>query len=96
MLLWQDTFCQVLYEWASPVLTDEHNITFLFVCGELSGPALGLDLVCFFTHAWPVEAYPLKSVVKVDLPAGPTSFVVYFFQFSLGFLPPHTSGQDPT
>ena len=56
MLLWQDAFCQVLYEWASPVLADEHSITFLSVCRELAGPALGLDLVCFFTHGWPIEA----------------------------------------
>ena len=92
MLLWQDAFCQVLYEWASPVFDDEHNITFLFVYRELAGLALGLDLVYFFTHAWPIEACLLKSAVKADLPARSTSLVVYFFQFSLSFLLPHTSG----
>ena len=56
MLLWQDALCQVLYEWAPPILADEHNIIFLSVCCELAGSALGLDLACFFTHAWPLEA----------------------------------------
>ena len=45
MLLWQDAFYQVLYEWASLVLVDEHSITFLYICLELAGLALGLDLV---------------------------------------------------
>ena len=96
MLLWQDALCQLLYEWASPILADEHSITFLSVCRELAGPALGLDLVCFFTHVWPIEAYPLKSAVKANLPAGSTSLVMYIFQFSLGFHPSHTSGQNST
>ena len=96
VFLWQDAFCQVLHEWASPVFTDEHSVTFLFVCCELAGPALGLDSVCVFTHAWPIEACPLKSTVKADLPAGSASFVMYFFQFSLDLLLPYASGQDPT
>ena len=79
MLLWQDAFCQVLYEWAPLILADEHNITFLFVYRELAGSALGLDLVCFFTHAWPIETCPLKPTVKADLPAGSTSLVMYIF-----------------
>ena len=96
MLLWQDAFCQVLYEWVSPVLANEHSITFFSVCCELAGPALGLDLVCFFTHAWPIEACPLKSAVKADLSVRSISLVMYIFQFSLGFHPSHTSGQNPT
>ena len=79
MLLWQDAFCQVLYEWASPILADEHNITFLSVCRKLVGSALGLDLVCIFTLAWLIEAYPLKPAIKADLPAGSTSLVMYIF-----------------
>ena len=67
VFLWQDAFCQVLHEWASPVFADEHNVTFLSICCELAGPTLGSDSVCIFTHAWPIEAYPLKSAVKVDL-----------------------------
>ena len=62
MLLWQDAFCQVLYEWASLVFIDEHSITFLFVCCELAGPTQSLDLV-FFTHACPIEACPLKPTI---------------------------------
>ena len=96
VLLRQNTFCQVLHEWASPVLAGEHNVTFLSIYHELAGPTLDLDLICIFTHTWPVEACPLKSVVKADLPAGSASLVVYFFQFSLGLLLPYTSGQDPT
>ena len=96
MLLWQDAFCQVLYEWVSPVLANEHSITFFSVYCELAGPALGLDLVCFFTHAWPIEACPLKSAVKADLSVRSISLVMYIFQFSLGFHPSHTSGQNPT
>ena len=79
MLLWQDAFCQVLYEGASLILADEHIITFLSVCSELAGFALGLDLVYFFTHAWPIEACPLKFAVKADLPAGSTSLIMYIF-----------------
>ena len=56
MLLCLDALCQVLYEWASSILANEHNITFLSIYRELAGSALGLDLVCFFTHAWPIEA----------------------------------------
>ena len=96
VLLWQDAFCQVLYEWASPVFADEHNVTFLSVCCELAGPALGLDSIYVFTFAWPIEACPLKSAVKANLPAESASLVMYFFQLSLGLLQPHTSGQDPT
>ena len=96
MLLWQDVFYQVLYEWASSVLANEHNITFLSICHELAGPALGLDLVCFFTYAWPIEVCLLKSAVKADLFVGSTSLVMYIFQSSLGFHPSHTSGQNPT
>ena len=96
VLLWQDAFCQVLHEWASPVFADEHNVTFLFVYREVAGPTLGLDLICIFTHTWPIEACPLKYAVKADFPVGLASLVVYFFQFSLGFLLPHAFGQDPT
>nr|POF18731.1 hypothetical protein CFP56_24959 [Quercus suber] len=56
------------------------------------GPTLGLDSVCIFTHAWPIESCPLKYAVK----AGSISLVMYFFQLSLGLLLPHASGQDPT
>ena len=79
VLLWQDAFCQVLHEWASPVFADEHNVTFFFVYYELAGPTLGLDSVYVLTHAWPIEACPLKSAVKVDLPVGSASLVMYFF-----------------
>ena len=79
MLLWQDAFCQVLYEGASLILADEHSITLLSVCHELAGFALGLDLVCFFTHAWPIEAFPLKSAAKADLLARSTSLIMYIF-----------------
>ena len=79
ILLWQDAFCQVLYEWAPLILTDEHSITFLSVCRKLVGSALGLDLVCFLTHAWLIEACPLKLAVKADFPAGSTSLVMYIF-----------------
>ena len=79
MLLWQDAFYQVFYEWASLILAVEHNITFLSICRELAGPALGLDLVCFFTHAWPIEVCPLKLAIKADLPTGSTSLVMYVF-----------------
>ena len=96
MLLWQDAFCQVLYEWASPIFAGEHSITFLSVCRELASPAQSLDLVCFFTHAWPIEACPLKPTVQADLPAGSTSLIMYIFQFSLGFHPSHTFGQNST
>ena len=78
------------------VFTDEHNITFLSVCYKLTGFALGLDLICVFTYAWPIEACPLKSAVKADLPAGSASLVMYFFQLSLGLFLRHASGQDPT
>ena len=84
VLLWQDAFCQVLYEWAFPVFANEHNITFLSVCYELAGPVLGLDSICVFTHAWRIEACPLKFAVKADLPTGSTSLVMYFLQLSLG------------
>ena len=94
--LWQDVFCQVLHEWASLVFTDEHSVTFFSVCCELVGPILGLDSVCVFTHAWPIEACPLKFAVKADLPAGSASLVMYFFQLSLGFILLHAFGQDPT
>ena len=79
MLLWQDAFCQVLYKWAPSILADEHSITFLFVYRKLAGSALGLDLFCLFTHAWPIEACPLKPAIKADLPAGSTSLVMYVF-----------------
>ena len=96
MLLWQDAFYLVLYEWASPVFANEHNITFFSICCKLAVPTLGLDSVCIFTHARPIEACPLESALKADLLARSASLVMYFFQFSLGFLLPHTSGQDPT
>jgi len=96
VLLRQDTFCQVLNEWTSLVFTDEHNVTFLSVCNKLAGFTLGLDLICVFTYAWPIEACPLKSAVRADLLAGSTSLVMYFFQLSLGLFLRHASGQDPT
>ena len=40
VLLRQDTFCQVLYEWTSLVFADEHSLTFLSVCRRLTGPTL--------------------------------------------------------
>ena len=92
VLLWQDAFCYVLYERASPNLADEYSVTFLPVCRKLASPTLGLNLICIFTHAWPIEACPLESAVKIDFPARPASLVVYFFQFSLGFLLAHSSG----
>ena len=86
MLLWQDVFCQVLHEMAPPILADKYSVTFLPVCRNLAGPILGLDLICVFTHTWPIEACSLKSAVKTNFPARLASLVVYFFQFSLGFL----------
>ena len=69
---------------------------FLLCLRKSVGPTLGLDSVCIFTHVQPIEACPLKFVVKADLSAGSISLVMYFFQFSLGFLLPHTPRQDPT
>ena len=94
--LWQDAFCQVLHEWASLVFVNEHNVTFFSVRYELASPTLGLDSVCIFTHTWPIEACPLKSAVKADLPVGSASLVMYFFQLFLGFVLPHAFGKDPT
>ena len=79
VLLWQDTFYQVLREQASPVFVGEHSVTFFFVCCKLAGLALALDSVCVFTHAWPIEARPLKSTIKADLSTGFASLVMYFF-----------------
>ena len=113
VLLQQDTFCQVLYEWtslvfvdehsvtflsvcrkltgltlsafvagcllsntvwmASLVLADEHSVTFLSLCRKLAGLTLGLNSICVFTHAWPIEVCPLKSAVKADLSTGSVS-----------------------
>ena len=68
--LWQNAFSQVLCDWTSLVFTDEHNPTFFSVCCKLASPTLGLDSVCNFTHARPIEVCPLKFAVKVDLSAG--------------------------
>ena len=40
VLLQQDTFCQVLYEWTSLVFADEHSVTFLSVYRKLTAPTL--------------------------------------------------------
>ena len=79
VLLWQDTLCQVLQEWTSPVCACEHNLTFLSICCKLAGLALGLDLIYVFTYTWPLEACPLKPMVKIDFSTGSASLVVHFF-----------------
>jgi len=43
MLLWQDTLCQVLHEWASLVFTGEHSVTFFPIYSQMAGFTLGLD-----------------------------------------------------
>ena len=91
MLLWQDTFCQVMHKRVPSIFVDENSIAFLFVYRKLIGLTLGLDLVHVLTHAWPIETYPLESAVKVDFSVEPTSSIMYFLQLSLGFLLPHTS-----
>ena len=79
VLLWQDTLCQVLQEWTSPVYACEHNLTFLSICCKLAGLAFGLDLIYVFTYTWPLEACPLKPMVKIDFSAGSASLVMHFF-----------------
>ena len=96
VLLWQNTFFQVLCEWTSPVFTDEHRVTFLSICCNLVGLTLGLDLICVFTHTWPIETCPLKSAVKIGLSAGSASLIMHFLQLSLGLLLPYAFGQYPT
>ena len=44
MLLWQDAFCQVFYERASPILRGKHGIAVFLVYSQVVGFALGLGL----------------------------------------------------
>ena len=92
--LWQDTFCQVLQEWTPPVFVDEYSITFLSVCCKLAGLALGLDLVCVFANAWPMETCPLESAVKIDFSIEFAGLIMYFLQLSSSLL--HLASCDTT
>ena len=62
--LWQNAFCQVLCDWTSLVFTDEHSATFFSVCCKLAGSTMGLDLICVFTHTWPMESLPFEVCGK--------------------------------
>lgn len=43
MLLWEDTFYQVLYERASPILSGKHSIALFPVYSQMASFTLGLD-----------------------------------------------------
>ena len=44
MLLWQDTFYQVLHERASPIFTGEHSVIFLPVSSQIGRLRIGFGL----------------------------------------------------
>ena len=91
ILLWQDTFCQVLHKRTSPIFIGENSVTLFPVCNQMAGLTLGLDQVYILTNAWPIKTCSLKSTVKADLTAKPVGSAMQFLQFSVGLFLPHTS-----
>lgn len=55
MLPWQGTFCQILYEQASPILSGKHSIALFPTCNQVAGLTLGLDQVSNLTYVWPIK-----------------------------------------
>ena len=63
MFLWQDAFCQVSHERASPILHGKQSIALFPVYSQMANITLGLDEVCVLAYTWLIEARSLQPLV---------------------------------
>ena len=77
MSLWQDPFCQVPHERASPIFHGKHGVALFSIYGQMVGFTLGLNQVHVFAYIWLVETRSMQPLVQANLLANPASPAVH-------------------